>query len=246
MLQFHINTEMKQIVDEYSRELDQFRPTDYPGVCNSSSGPSQCMAGELHAQDLAQNSTKIASTSSTTIVVAKEFLSQLPDFDFDEVRNIASKAINISNATLEITASSDVMEVYSEANSSLIRANEIELNANTQLSISAAALVAAEHERKRSDNLLDKASQVSNTFTEVVVSITSLQNRPNYTSDATMLNARALSIISDLQNIEDSLSEVDSGASEVSDKLYEIAGVLNKTSVLLDDTDALSKWICSV
>ena len=246
MLQFHINTEMKQIVDEYSSELDQFRPTGYPGVCSSTSGPSSCMAGELQAQHLAQNSTKIVSTSYTTIVVAEEFLSHLPDFDFDEVRSIASEAINISNAVLEITASSDVMEVYSEANISRQRANEIEQNANTQLGISADALAEAMHEQERSVTLLGKTSQVSNTLTEVVGNITLLQNQPNYTSEAITLSERASAVISDLQNIEGRLFGVETGASEVSDKLSNISGVLDETSVVLDDTDALSKWICSV
>ena len=165
MLQFHINTEIKQLVDEYSREVDQFRPTDYPDVCNYSSGPSQCMAGELHAQGLQQNSTRIITTSSTTIAAAEEFLSQsdLPDFDLDKVRNITLEAIEIGDATLEITASSDVMKAYSEANRSLERAIEIEQNASTLLNTSAAALMEAEQERDKSYILLGKATQVNGT-----------------------------------------------------------------------------------
>ena len=245
MLQFHINTEMKQIVDGYSDELDQFRPAGYPGVCSSSSESSHCMLGELHAQDLTKNSTLIVTTSATTITVAEEFLNQLhlPDTDLDEIGNISSEAIYIGNNALNILNNSNVLQVYSEANDSLIRAKTIEQEAKTQLSASATALEEASYQLNRSVYLRSKVNSVSSTFREVQGNITSLLALPNYTQEAMQLSTQASTVISDLQDIEARLVEIESRIPGVQDKVVNISGVINKTSALLEDTNALGECI---
>ncbi len=222
----------------YSTNLDQFLPSEYPSTCMPGlTEDLSCLEGEIHANNLEENSSRIVSESFTTRRYASEFLASLaslPDIDFDGINRTAMEAIVTGNETFVTLEQTGLDELTSDVEETRLDINTLSNNVSSLLTNVKQTLLEAEIQFNRSVVLQNDLTDIENDFNEILLDISVLENTQNYSIEAVNISNRMGMVHDtlDVVNVTNGVVEQDIEAVNVS--LIEVISTIEETELILN------------
>lgn len=225
-------------VTEYETNLNSYIPQDYPEICTYDSRESSCTRGEVHAISLEYNVTRIRNNSEYTISYATDFLNNLekqPDIDFEYISGIAMEAISISNTVLELLPDTELLLLQNNVTSLLNYLTDLSVNSTSLYSVSQFVNVQSDLEYNNSLELIPDYIALENDLNAIRNDVQELESRPNYTSEALLVQSTVSVLLSTLQDVNASLNSTRAETDVLESNVLVLRETINDTKEILEE-----------
>ena len=231
-------------IEDYSTNLDIYKPQDFPQSCMLEMGELTCMRGELHAKRLEQNTSRIITESSSTLQYGRNFLASLSNltvFDFDGINETALNAIVTGNRALSFLEQADLENLAVRVRETENNIQRLSDNTSILLTNVMSTYAAAESEYVRSILLDLRFNDLEMDLNSIRSDITELENASNYTTEAVGIENQVAMILGVLQSANDSLRQIEGDVLPVVEKVEMLSNITQETENIIENTESQSK-----
>ena len=230
-------------IEDYGTNLDIYKPQNFPQSCMLEMGELTCMRGELHAKRLEQNASRIIAESSSTLQYGRNFLDSLSNltvFDFDVINETALNAIVTGNRALSFLEQADLENLAVQVRETEINIQTLSDNTSILLTNVTSTYAAAESEYNRSILLDLRFNDLEMDLNSITSDITELENASNYTTEAVMIENQVAMLLGVLQNVNDSLKQIEGDVLPVVEKVEMLSNITQETENIIENTESQS------